>query len=109
VECYPPCQTCTGLCKVQAPARRVVPSPGGTTKRKPKPKPEPRPGYIVLICGHYSTPEEQREWFQRASKQWPRSFTTRTKFWCEKDSAWVKAYTMSERVKAMQTGEVLPF
>ena len=107
MDCYPPCKVCTGLCKQPAPARRVVPSPDGTTQKKAV-APRKMPGYIVLICGTATTPEEQRTVMTAAGKRFPRSLTQRTKFWCDKHSHWVRPYTFAERLEALKTEE-LPF
>src|SRR5215831_1995906 len=100
MECYPPCRTCTGLCKVPVPARRVVSSPGGTTQKAVAPR--KMPGYIVLICGTATTPEEQRPIMAAAGRRFPRSLTSKTKFWCEKHSHWVRPYTFAERLEALK-------
>lgn len=43
MECFPPCQTCTGKCKVQVKVRREP--------TKPRKAPEKK-GYTKLTCGH---------------------------------------------------------
>jgi hypothetical protein len=42
MECFPPCKTCTGKCKVPVAARR---------ESKPRKAPEKK-GYTELKCGH---------------------------------------------------------
>lgn len=65
------------------------------------------PGYVVMICGHYTTTEEQVVQFGMIGKRFPSNLTGKTKFYCSKCDRWVKPYTFSERVQ--QQTEQLPF
>jgi len=66
------------------------------------------PGYIILLCGHYTTVEEQRVFFSAAGKRFPRSYTQRTKFWCEKHAKWSVLYTHRE-TRPEEEAAQLPF
>lgn len=108
MECFPPCGAkCSGLCK-RVPD--ISASPDKSKRRKSAPKvvtPRKLPGYIVLICGKYTTPEAQRIIFATLRRRFPSSLTRRTKFWCEVHQAWTRPYTFSERIR--DDSETLPY
>jgi hypothetical protein len=87
MECFPVCRTCTGLCK-QVP----VTQPDTTVrKRQKKPVvPKKLTGYIVMVCGHYTTMQEQ--------VAIPGFRKTKKRFWCEKCGTWSAQMTTTEQI-----------
>jgi hypothetical protein len=86
MECFPLCKTCTGLCRQTAPERPVA----KPKTRKTLVAPERMPGYIVLVCGAYTTMEEQL--------MVPGFRKSRRRYWCEKHQHWATPYTFTQRV-----------
>ena len=87
-----------------------MPEPNrSVTRGKKKPVAVKRmPGYIVMICGHYTTAEAQVVLFSAAGKRFPKSYTRKTKFYCETCGRYNKPYTFTENEPAT-VDEALPF
>lgn len=90
MECYPPCKVCNGLCQKPVPERATIKR---ETRTKPV-APVHMPGYIVLICGAYTTLQEQL--------LVPGFRKTKRRYWCEKHQHWCNAYTVTERIEKLK-------
>lgn len=98
------CIKCTGLCKKLP----EPPPPKQTRRRRKAVTPAKMPGYIVMICGHYTTIEEQVILFTAAGMKPPKNLTRNTKFFCELCGRFNKPYTFTE-TDPKTAEEPLPF
>lgn len=106
MECFPVCSPCTGFCN-RLMERPVKQARKAVRKAKKTAAPRKMPGYIVMICGHYTTVEVQVIQFTMNGKRFPSSLTGKTKFYCSKCDRWIKPYTFSDRIQDMN--DQLPF